>query len=402
MIVAAVLTVFGWTWARQLAFPLGFLFFAVPFGEGLLPILMEWTADVTVGALRVTGIPVYREGNYFILPSGAWSVVEACSGVRYLIAAFMIGCIFAWLHYRAPIKRVVFVCLALAVALVSNWLRAYSIVLLGHLSNNRLGTGVDHNLLGWFIFGAAMFGMFAIGLRWTDVRGDSGSPTVQRSYAQAGVTHTVFTLLAASLLTVAVWPATAGWIESRVDGRPVQIEAIAARGGWEVAPMAAGDWVPALVAPSAVDAQAFVRDGSTVGVYLGVYRDQKQGSELVNTLNQIVRSDSKQWRLIESGTRQVRLNGDRTQVRTAVARGATGQFLIWHWYWLAGHSTSSDVRAKVQLALQRLTGGSDTATWVAIYTPVDDDVSAGERRLTAFVEVMSGPIDNALATTADR
>src|SRR5678816_4685926 len=87
-------------------------FFAVPFGEGLLPILMEWTADVTVGALRVTGIPVYREGNYFVLPSGAWSVVEACSGVRYLIAAFMVGCIFAWLHYRTSIKRVVFVCLA--------------------------------------------------------------------------------------------------------------------------------------------------------------------------------------------------------------------------------------------------------------------------------------------------
>jgi len=183
MVVATVVAVFGWTWARRLAFPLGFLFFAVPFGEGLLPVLMEWTADVTVGALRVTGIPVYREGNYFILPSGAWSVVEACSGVRYLIAAFMIGCIFAWLHYRASIKRVVFVCLALAIALVSNWLRAYAIVLLAHLSNNRLGTGVDHNLLGWVIFGAAMFGMFAIGLRWADSHTDSASQPAQRSLA---------------------------------------------------------------------------------------------------------------------------------------------------------------------------------------------------------------------------
>ena len=185
LVAATVLTVFGRTWARQLAFPLGFLFFAVPFGEGLLPILMEWTADVTVGALRVTGIPVYREGNYFILPSGAWSVVEACSGVRYLIAAFMVGCIFAWLQYRASIKRVVFVCLALAVALVSNWLRAYAIVLMGHVSNNRIGTGdVDHNLFGWLIFGAAMFGLFSIGMRWSDREGDSTSSPAQRSRAQ--------------------------------------------------------------------------------------------------------------------------------------------------------------------------------------------------------------------------
>ena len=79
LIVATVLTVFGRTWARQLAFPLGFLFFAVPFGEGLLPILMEWTADVTVGALRVTGIPVYR-GQ--LLRSSKWRLVGGRSVLR--------------------------------------------------------------------------------------------------------------------------------------------------------------------------------------------------------------------------------------------------------------------------------------------------------------------------------
>ena len=403
LVVATVLTVFGRTWARQLAFPLGFLFFAVPFGEGLLPILMEWTADVTIGALRVTGIPVYREGNYFVLPSGAWSVVEACSGVRYLIAAFMVGCIFAWLQYRASIKRVVFVCLALAVALVSNWLRAYAIVLIGHVSNNRIGTGViDHNLFGWLIFGAAMFGLFSIGMRWADRERDSTSAPAQRSRAQPVSLYTIVTVLAASLLTVAAWPVAAGWLESRVDVRPIQIEAIAPGGGWQVAPVAAGDWAPELVAPTAVDVQAFVRDGSTVGVYLGVYRGQKQGSELVNTLNQIASTERKRWRLVESGTLEVRLNGEKTPIRTALVRDTSGQFLIWHWYWLAGHTTSSDVRAKVQLAMQRLTGASDTAVWVAIYTPVDDDVGAGARRLSKFVEAMSGPIDNALETTAKR
>ncbi len=403
LVVATVLTVFGRTWARQLAFPLGFLFFAVPFGEGLLPILMEWTADVTVGALRVTGIPVYREGNYFVLPSGAWSVVEACSGVRYLIAAFMVGCIFAWLHYRTWTKRVVFVCLALAVALVSNWLRAYAIVLMGHLSNNRIGTGIiDHNLFGWLIFGAAMFGLFSIAMRWRDREGDSTLSRAPRSRAQPGSFFAIFAVLTASLLTVAAWPVAAGRLESRVDVRPIRIEAIAPRGGWQIAPVAADDWAPELVAPSAVDVQAFARGEGIVGVYLGVYRDQKQGSELVNMQNQIVSTERKRWRLVESGSLEVRLNGEKTPIRTALVRGTSEQFLIWHWYWLAGHTTSSDVRAKVELAVQRLTGASDTAAWVAVYTRVGDDVGAGARRLSAFAEAMSGPIDNALETTAKR
>ena len=402
MAVATVLTVFGGRWAYQLAFPLGFLSFAVPFGDGLLPLLMEWTADVTVWALRVTGIPVYREGNYFVVPSGSWSIIEACGGVRFLIAALMTGCIFAWLQYRAPLKRIVFVCLALAAALLANWLRAYAIVLMGHFSDNTIGTGADHHWWGWLIFGAVMFALFSVGMRWTDKKNDSRLQPVPRAGAPAVSSYAIATSLAASLLVVAAWPAAAARIESNVDTRPIVIEPIVPRGGWQAAPTGAGDWTPELVAPSAVDVQSFVRAGTTVGVYRGVYRNQRQGAELIYTMNQIVSSESKRWRLTESGTSQVRLNGEPTLIRTAAARGASGQVLIWHWYWFVGRTTSSDLRVKLQLALQRLTGASDTAAWVAVYTAVGDDASAGARRLGAFVEAMSGPIDAALETTAGR
>jgi len=67
---------------RALFFPLFFLLLAVPFGEFLLPVLIEHTADFTVFALRLTGIPVYREGAFLTIPSGSWSVsiLSSCSG----------------------------------------------------------------------------------------------------------------------------------------------------------------------------------------------------------------------------------------------------------------------------------------------------------------------------------
>ena len=76
--------------ARRIAFPLGFLFFAVPFGDFLTPWLVDRTADFTVVALRATGIPVFREGTEFVIPTGSWSVVQACSGIRYLMASVMV------------------------------------------------------------------------------------------------------------------------------------------------------------------------------------------------------------------------------------------------------------------------------------------------------------------------
>src|SRR5678816_2355788 len=101
MVPAAVLALAGRRVAWALAFPLAFLLLAVPFGEAFLPRLMEWTADFTVAALRITGIPVYREGTFFAIPSGHWSVAEACSGLRYLIASITMGAVYAYLTYRA-------------------------------------------------------------------------------------------------------------------------------------------------------------------------------------------------------------------------------------------------------------------------------------------------------------
>ena len=168
LIILAVPAVLGWQVARRMAFPLGFLLFAVPAGDFLLPQFMEWTADFTVLALRWSGIPVYREGLQFIIPSGAWSVVEACSGIRYLIASLVVGCLFAYLSYRSLGKRLAFIGVAILVPLVANWLRAYMIVMIGHLSGNELATGVDHLIYGWVFFGVVILLMLLLGARWAD------------------------------------------------------------------------------------------------------------------------------------------------------------------------------------------------------------------------------------------
>src|SRR5206468_6688395 len=109
---------------------------------------------------------VFREGNYFTIPSGSWSVVEACSGVRYLIASFMVGTLYAYLSYRSTARRAAFIAASLVVPIVANWLRAYMIVMLGHLTNNRLAVGADHLVYGWIFFGIVMALLFWIGSRW--------------------------------------------------------------------------------------------------------------------------------------------------------------------------------------------------------------------------------------------
>ena len=108
MLIAAVWTLLGAAFVRAAFFPLMFLFFAVPMGEFLIQPLMGVTADFTVSMLQATGIPVYREGTFFSIPSGDWSVVEGCSGLRYLIASVTLGVLYAYLTYRSWKRRLLF------------------------------------------------------------------------------------------------------------------------------------------------------------------------------------------------------------------------------------------------------------------------------------------------------
>ncbi|MDE2275123.1 MAG: exosortase A, partial [Burkholderiales bacterium] len=192
MLVLAVPCVLGLEVAWALLFPLLFLFFMVPFGEFLLPTLMQHTADFTVWALRATGIPVYREGQTFVIPSGTWSVVEACSGIRYLIASLMVGALFAYLNYRSWQRRAAFMAVATVVPIVANWLRAYMIVMLGDLSGNRIAVGVDHLIYGWLFFGIVITIMFLIGSRWSEPEApapEAGGAATAATVRAAGATR---------------------------------------------------------------------------------------------------------------------------------------------------------------------------------------------------------------------
>lgn len=377
-LVLAVPVVLGLAVARVILFPLGFLFFAVPFGEFAMPQLMEWTAQFTVLGLRLSGIPVYREGLHFVIPSGQWSVVEACSGVRYLIASVTVGTLFAYLNYRSIRRRLLFVAVAIAVPIVANWMRAYLIVLLGHLSGNRLAVGVDHLIYGWVFFGLVILAMFWIGARW---REDEAPPPDAAVATNAPVATAAFVRTALpALLLCAVWPLLLARIEAPLPGGAPHLAAPALPAAWTPLPVPAGDWRPVLTAPDATASFAW-QGGATagqpgrdlapagVGVHLAYYRNQDRQRKLVSSQNALVRSGDAHWIEASRGSRDASsLPPLPARVRTAELSGNGTRLLVWHWYWVDGRFTASDLHAKLLTVRARLFGRGDDAALVAVYT----------------------------------
>ncbi|WP_296443076.1 exosortase A [Rhodoferax sp. UBA5149] len=407
LLVLTVPAVLGLAVTRLIIFPLGFLFFAVPIGEFLLPQLMEWTANFTVSALRLSGIPVYREGLRFVIPSGSWSVIEACSGVRYLIASLTVGTLFAYLNYQSSKRRILFVIVSILVPIVANWMRAYMIVMLGHLSGNKLAAGVDHLIYGWVFFGIVVMLMFIIGARWAEPEKVADVIRSGGSVQKPSVTAAALWTTTACFAGLVALPHVALWTIDQDEGAgPVSFTAPTVLAtGWKAVPPGVTDFKPTFQSPSAEINNSYASQGRGVGLYLGYYRHQNYDRKLVSSNNVLVVSRDPRWARVASANRVVTMGGKPVAVRTAELRGAAladhandGRLVVWQIYWINGTLTSSDYVAKVYSAFYRLMGRGDDSAVIIVYTS-KNQAGRAEDVLESFLSANYAVIDELLRKT---
>jgi exosortase A len=398
LLIAGIWWIVGNDVARRLAFPLAFLYFAVPIGEFLIPTMIEWTADFTVAALRVSGVPVLREGMTFQIPTGSWSVVEACSGLRYLIASAMVGVLYAYLSYRSLSRRLVFVAASLVVPIVANWLRAYMIVMIGHLSDNRLAVGVDHFIYGWVFFGVVIFLLFWVGSFWredTPVDQMPHAMAALRGHSPAPRAYWHFAIISALTITAAA-PATVMLFHSQEMTGSIEASA-PPLGDWRPNPASLHPWTPQFTPPRTVIASTYERAGKRAGVYVAIYYDQNAGSKLVSSENQLLRAVDRTSYAISEARRVIDTEKGALSFDESLLRVPDGRILVRSWFWIDGVSTASRVRAKLAQAYGRLKGRGDAGAIVVVYTllPVEGRIeSSGLDDLTrqtaaALPEVLS-------------
>jgi len=398
MIPFAVWAVLGTRVATALGIPLAFLFFAVPFGEFLIPRMMDWTADFTVTAIRLSGVPIYREGNYFQIPTGRWSVVEACSGFRYLIASFMVGCLYAYLSYRSPLRRVAFAAVSLIVPIFANWLRAYMTVMIGHVFGNNAADGMAHIVYGWVFFGVVMALLFWIGSRWReDDTPIEGSSTAPPSAPRASLDSTRrWPVLLAVVVLSAIWPLMQTPLAQAPRGGMLELGRIADQNGWVGIAGQSSAWRPDLSGATFELTQIFVKDGSAVTLHVAIYRDQTREAKAITSTNQLVREGNNTWKQVGAGTASAVIDGLQFSARTAEIADSRQRLAVWQWFWVNGRETSSEFLAKLYQALSVLRGHGDAVAWIVVYTPTEVGTSTASAVLQRFTGDMRGAIDAAL------
>ena len=394
MVPAVVWLLLGTRIVWQLQFPLAYLLFAVPFGEFLVGPMMVYTADFTVGMVRLTGIPVFRDGMYIDLPTGRWAVVEACSGVRYLIASVALGAIYAHITYRTWFRRIAFMTAAILVPIVANGLRAYMIVMIGHLSDMQLAVGVDHLLYGWVFFGVVIFLLFWIGGFWReDLTAGTASATGPVNPHGTPASKLVASLaLAVAVMTAA--PLYAAWMDRDAWPAPDLGEAPSSVDGWSQVGVDSL-WKPAYRNARDEWHAAYAQGEQRVGLYVGVYAEQSRYGKMAAWENTLGGRGDANWHQRTAGT-------GAQGARRALLTEADTQIVAWQWYLVDGRLTTSRHVVKGLEAVSRLFGGTDDAANIVFFAEYGTNPSEVEPAMAAFAEAMLPAVRERLADVGAR
>ncbi|MDF0651203.1 MAG: VPLPA-CTERM-specific exosortase XrtD [Nitrospira sp.] len=156
VIVGLAVTLLGIRGARAIAFPLGYLVTAIPlpmfFYAGLSSQLQLWSSSLGVRCLQLVGVMAFREGNVIDLGPVQLQVVEACSGIRYLLPLISLALLCAYLFKDQMWKRAVLVLSAIPISILTNGFRIGMIGVLVDLYGKGTAEGFYHLFEGWVMF----------------------------------------------------------------------------------------------------------------------------------------------------------------------------------------------------------------------------------------------------------
>lgn len=180
VLVGLVIGAIGLKASRAIIFPLGYLLASIPLPTflyaGLSSQLRSWSSALGVGCLQLLGVTAFREGNVIDLGLVQLQVVEACSGVRYLLPLTSLALLCAYLFKGRMWERVILVLSSVPISILANGFRIGMIGVLIEWYGRGTSESFSHLFEGWIVF-MASFGLLILEM-WLLARIGSNGQTV--------------------------------------------------------------------------------------------------------------------------------------------------------------------------------------------------------------------------------
>ena len=376
----AVTTAFGWQVGRLLLFPVAYLYFAEPVWYGTP--LQAVTVQVMRGALAVTGPPALVDGDYIHLSNGTFIIEEGCSGLHFMIVGLAIAALYGEQRHDSWPVRARQLALVAVLALLANWVRVYTVIQAGYLTNMQSYlVRVSHYGFGWGVFAVALFVFFWLA-PYLGAEPPPPPAVAAPAPPTAVVLRTELTGIAIAVAILLALPALNTMLRTAGPAAPLAHPAASLdpQQPWQAVPLdVRSAWLPIFPGADDLQRRAFGSTGDDAVEVFGVaYRVQRQGAELVGEGVSVL-GDGLQ--LLAEQVVSTRVGRFR---EAAVADRSGARSIIWWRYQVAGCNLVSPF-------IQQLWYGISALVWqppaglIALRTTCHNDCGTARSTLEEFV-----------------
>jgi exosortase len=375
----AVTAAFGWAVGRWLLFPVGYFYFAEPIWYGTP--LKDLTVVAMRGALAATGPPTLFTGDVIHIPNGAFVIEEGCSGVHFMIVGLAVAALYGEQRHHPWRIRARQLALMAVLALVANWVRVYTVIQAGYLTNMQSYlVRVSHYGFGWCVFAVALLVFFWVAPLLEGGTTVASAPTVPLPERVSGSMRPELTGLVTTLAVLLALPALSAGVRRANGAATPDPGPLDPSGDWHAALLEPGSaWRPLYPGADEFRQQAFrTSAGDTVEVLTVTYREQRQGVGLVSATSSLIGED------LQSDAQQTVGSAAGVFGETAVSDANGARSLIWWRYDIAG-------RKLVNPFAERLWYGINAVVWhpsaslIALRAVCAADCNGARRTLRAFI-----------------
>ena len=398
MIAAIFLAILGWQQIFRLSFPLLFPLIAMPLWSWLEPMLQYLTTHIVAFSLSVVGVPVFVEAHFLRIPEGVFSIEEVCAGLRYLLAAVAISLVYVHFNMKKTSTALLFLIFSVSLSLLVNWVRVFSVIVAGHLTNMQHSLVHDHANFGWWLFAFTLIPIFWVGY-WSvekeqiNRRGIYEQEVVNRFASNPQTIIGTSNALVGVVVIALVFPLFGYYLKSQnkmmLSKTTTNIVEPTLSNHWQGPIEATQDNLnPQFLGADTKYSANYSKDGKKVLFYTAMYTFQEQGKELISWNNSLF--DKSLWTIYSKQIRKIKLNSDTNkylQVEESIVRNPSGKTrVLWHWYTVAGVNTVKPVMAKILIIKNLFSKNKLGSSIYLLATDVNISVDQARQLLIEYLQ----------------
>ena len=290
-------------------------------------------------------------GDVIHIPNGSFRIEEGCSGLHFMIVGLAVAALHGELRRDSWKTRLMELGLMAALALLANWVRVYTIIEAGYLSNMRnYLVSVSHYWFGWGVFAVALIGFFWLTTWLTPATGPAAPPEAAITPPPAADDRAELRGAGLAIVLLAILPALSLMARSAHPPAPLSsVPFVVLPPPWSASPPAFDSaWWPDFAGADDTEyLQVQKNEGPPIEVFRVRYRVQHQGAELVGDTSSLLGAKLR-WR-----GEQRRTSAGGVFEETEVAETGDVRSLIWWRYNIDGRAFVQPLASSALVWAQR-------------------------------------------------